>query len=95
MAIESTQYQGRVTGRSVYVGTENDMPKAYIYIGPSASGGNNIQMIGDVMVHDGRLLGYVGLMGSNDTKLLTFEANNRKYLGVYVNGSLYGSVQLS
>ena len=94
VAIESTQYQVRVTGRSVHVGTENDMPEASIYIGPSGSG-NGIQLVGDVLVRDGRLLGYVGLMGSNDTKLMTFEANNRKYLGVYVNGSLYGSVQLS
>lgn len=94
VAIESTQYQVRVTGRSVHVGTENDMPEASIYIGPTGSG-NAIQLSGDVLVRDGRLLGYVGLMGSNDTKLMTFEANNRKYLGVYVNGSLYGSVQLS
>ena len=94
VAIESTQYQVRVTGRSVHVGTENDMPEASIYIGPSGSG-NGIQVVGDVLVRDGRLLGYVGLIGSNDTKLMTFEANNRKYLGVYVNDSLYGSVQLS
>lgn len=94
VAIESTQYQVRVTGRSVHVGTENDMPEASIYIGPLGSG-NGIQLVGDILVRDGRLLGYVGLMGSNDTKLMTFEANNRKYLGVYVNGSLYGSVQLS
>jgi len=94
VAIESTQYQVRVTGRSVHVGTENDMPEASIYIGPSGSG-NGIQLVGDVLVRDGRLFGYVGLMGSNDTKLMTFEANGRKYLGVYVNGSLYGSVQLS
>lgn len=94
VAIESTQYQVRMTGASVHVGTENNMTEAFIYIGPSGSG-NAIQLSGDVLVRDGRLLGYVGLMGSNETKLMTFEANSRKYLGVYVNGSLYGSVQLS
>jgi len=26
---------------------------------------------------------------------MTYEANNHKYLAVYVNGSSYGSVQLS
>lgn len=94
VAIESTQYQVRMTGASVQIGTENDMTEAFIYIGPSGSG-NAIQLSGDVMVRDGRLLGYVGLMGSNETKLMTFEANSRKYLAVYVNGSFYGSVQLS
>lgn len=94
VAIESTQYQVRMTGASVHVGTENNMTEAFIYIGPSGSG-NAIQLSGDVLVRDGRLLGYVGLMGSDETKLMTFEANNRKYLAVYVNGSFYGSVQLS
>lgn len=94
VAIESTQYQVRMTGASVHVGTENNMTEAFIYIGPSGSG-NAIQLSGDVLVRDGRLLGYVGLMGSNETKLMTFEANNRKYLAVYVNDSFYGSVQLS
>lgn len=93
IAIEST-HQVRMTGASVHVGTENDMTEAFIYIGPSGSG-NAIQLSGDVLVRDGRLLGYVGLMGSDETKLMTFEANNRKYLAVYVNGSFYGSVQLS
>ena len=93
IAIEST-HQVRMTGASVHVGTENDDTEAFIYIGPSGSG-NAIQMSGDVLVRDGRLLGYVGLMGSDETKLMTFEANNRKYLAVYVNGSFYGSVQLS
>ena len=94
VAIESTQYQVRMTGASVHVGTENNMTEAFIYIGPSGSG-NAIQLSGDVLVRDGRLFGYVGLMGSDETKLMTFEANNRKYLAVYVNGSFYGSVQLS
>lgn len=93
IAIEST-HQVRMTGASVHVGTENNMTEAFIYIGPSGSG-NAIQLSGDVLVRDGRLLGYVGLMGSDETKLMTFEANNRKYLAVYVNGSFYGSVQLS
>ena len=83
-----------MTGASVHVGTENNMTEAFIYIGPSGSG-NAIQLSGDVLVRDGRLFGYVGLMGSDETKLMTFEANNRKYLAVYVNGSFYGSVQLS
>lgn len=94
VAIESTQYQVRMTGASVHVGTENNMTEAFIYIGPSGSG-NAIQLSGDVLVRDGRLLGYVGLMGSDETKLMTFEANGHKYLAVYVNGSFYGSVQLS
>lgn len=93
IAIEST-HQVRMTGASVHVGTENDMTEAFIYIGPSGSG-NAIQLSGDVLVRDGRLLGYVGLMGSDETKLMTFEANSHKYLAVYVNGSFYGSVQLS
>ena len=94
VAIESTQYQVRVTGRSVYVGTENDMTEASIYIGPSGTG-NAIQLIGDVLVRDGRLFGYAGVMGTNDVKFLTYEANSHKYLGVYKDDSLYGSVQLS
>jgi hypothetical protein len=93
IAIEST-HQVRMTGASVHVGTENDDTEAFIYIGPSGTG-NAIQLSGDVLVRDGRLFGYVGLMGSNETKLMTFEANNHKYLAVYVNDSLYGSVQLS
>lgn len=94
VAIESTQYQVRVTGNSVHVGTENNMTEAFIYIGPSGSQ-NAIQLSGDVMVRDGRLMGYAGVMGSDETKLMTYEANNNKYLAVYVNGSSYGSVQLS
>lgn len=94
VAIESTQYQVRVTGASVHVGTENNMTEAFIYIGPSGSK-NGIQLSGDVMVRDGRLMGYAGVIGSDETKLMTYEANNHKYLAVYVNGSSYGSVQLS
>ena len=94
VAIESTQYQVRMTGASVHVGTENNMTEAFIYIGPSGSG-NAIQLSGDVMVRDGRLIGYAGVIGTDETKLMTYEANSHKYLAVYVNGSFYGSVQLS
>ena len=95
VAIESTQYQVRVTGRSVHVGTENNMPEASIYIGPSASGGNNIQMNGNVRVLDGRLLGYVSTVNTEELKLMAYESSGRKYVAVYKDDSLYGSVQLS
>ena len=94
VAIESTQYQVRMTGRSVYVGTENDMTKAYIYIGPSGTG-NAIQLVGDIMVRDGRLLGYVGTVGLGELKLMPFESGGRKYLAVYKDGSHFGYIQLS
>ena len=94
IAIESTN-QVRMTGESVHVGTENDMTEAYIYIGPSGSGGNGIQMSGDVMVRDGRLLGYVGTIGFDELKLMAYEASGRKYLAVYQDGSYFGGIQLS
>lgn len=94
VAIESTQYQVRMTGASVHVGTENNMTEAFIYIGPSGSG-NGIQLSGDVMVRDGRLIGYAGVIGTDEVKFMTYEANSHKYLGVYENGSFFGSVQLS
>ena len=65
----------------------------------STIAGGNTQLVvsdtGSVYINNGRRSDYVGLMGADETKLMTFEANNRKYLGVYVNGSLYGCVQLS
>ena len=107
VAIESTQYQVRVVGASTHMGTHSG--NTYIntnenYIGVMAKkrstiAGGNTQLVvsdtGSVYINNGRLSDYVGLMGADETKLMTFEANNRKYLGVYVNGSLYGSVQLS
>ena len=94
VAIESTQYQVRMTGASVHVGTENNMTEAFIYIGPSGSG-NAIQLSGDVMVRDGRLIGYAGVIGTDEVKFMTYKANGNKYLGVYEDGSFFGSVQLS
>lgn len=94
VAIESTQYQVRMTGASVHVGTENNTTEAFIYIGPSGSG-NAIQLSGDVMVRDGRLIGYAGVIGTDEVKFMTYEANGHKYLGVYEDGSFFGSVQLS
>ena len=94
VAIESTQYQVRMTGASVHVGTENNMTEAFIYIGPSGAG-NAIQLSGDVMVRDGRLIGYAGTVGTDEIKFMTYEANNHKYLGVYEDGSFFGSIQLS
>ena len=93
IAIEST-HQVRMTGASVHVGTENDDTEAFIYIGPSGSG-NAIQLSGDVMVRDGRLIGYAGTVGTDEIKFMTYEANNHKYLGVYEDGSFFGSIQLS
>ena len=93
IAIEST-HQVRMTGASVHVGTENDDTEAFIYIGPSGSG-NGIQMSGDVMVRDGRLIGYAGVIGTDEVKFMTYKANGNKYLGVYEDGSFFGSVQLS
>lgn len=100
IAIESTNYQVRVSGTSVHIGTQNNMSEAFIYVGPSGSS-NAIQIKGDVSIsgdlslYNGVINGYVGLIGTDETKLMTYEANNHKYLAVYVNGSLYGSVQLS
>ena len=94
IAIESTN-QVRMTGESVHVGTENDMTEAFIYIGPSGSGSNGIQMSGDVMVRDGRLLGYVGTVGLDELKLMPYESGGRKYLAVYQKGSYFGYIQLS
>lgn len=94
VAIESTQYQVRMTGASVHVGTENNMTEAFIYIGPSGSG-NAIQLSGNVMVRDGRLIGYAGVIGTDEVKFMTYKANGNKYLGVYEDGSFFGSVQLS
>ena len=107
IAVESTAYQVRVVGASTHMGTHSG--NTYIntnenYIGVMAKkrstiAGGNTQLVvsdtGSVYINNGRLSDYVGLMGADETKLMTFEANNRKYLGVYVNGSLYGSVQLS
>ena len=94
VAIESTQYQVRMTGASVHVGTENNMTEAFIYIGPSGSG-NGIQLSGNVMVRDGRLLGYAGTIGTEELKLMAYEASGRKYLAVYQDGSYFGNIQLS
>ena len=107
IAIESTAYQVRVVGASTHMGTHSG--NTYIntnenYIGVMAKkmstiAGGNTQLVvsdtGSVYISNGRLSNYVGLIGTDETKLMTFEANNHKYLGVYVNGSLYGSVQLS
>lgn len=93
IAIEST-HQVRMTGASVHVGTENDDTEAFIYIGPSGSG-NGIQMSGNVMVRDGRLLGYVGAVGTEELKLMAYESGGRKYLAVYKDGSYFGNIQLS
>lgn len=94
IAIESTN-QVRMTGESVHVGTENDMTEAFIYIGPSGSGSNGIQMSGNVMVRDGRLLGYVGTVGLDELKLMPYESGGHKYLAVYQEGSYFGNIQLS
>lgn len=93
IAIEST-HQVRMTGASVHVGTENNLPEAFIFIGPVGSK-NSIQMSGDVMVRDGRLLGYVGTVGLGELKLMPFESGGRKYLAVYKDGSDFGTIQLS
>ena len=93
IAIEST-HQVRMTGASVHVGTENDDTEAFIYIGPSGSG-NAIQLSGNVLVRDGRLIGYAGVIGTDEVKFMTYKANGNKYLGVYEDGSFFGSVQLS
>lgn len=93
IAIEST-HQVRMTGASVHVGTENDDTEAFIYIGPSGSG-NGIQMSGNVMVRDGRLLGYVGAVGTEELKLMAYESGGRKYVAVYQGGSYFGNIQLS
>lgn len=93
VAIEST-HQVRMTGASVHVGTENNLPEAFIFIGPVGSK-NSIQMSGDVMVRDGRLLGYVGTVGLGELKLMPFESGGRKYLAVYKDGSDFGTIQLS
>lgn len=95
VAIESTQYQVRMTGRSVHVGTENDMPEASIYIGPSASGGNKIEMNGNVRVLDGRLLGYVSTANTEELQLWAFESSGHKYVSVYKDDSYFGRIQLS
>ena len=95
VAIESTQYQVRVTGRSVHVGTENNMPEASIYIGPSASGGNNIQMNGNVRVLGGKLLGYVSAANTEGLQLWAFESSGHKYVSVYKDDSYFGRIQLS
>ena len=94
VAIESTQYQVRMTGASVHVGTENNMTEAFIYIGPSGSG-NGIQLSGDVMVRDGRLIGYAGTVGTEELKLMAYESGGRKYVAVYQDGSYFGNIQLS
>ena len=93
IAIEST-HQVRMTGASVHVGTENDDTEAFIYIGPSGSG-NGIQMSGNVMVRDGRLLGYAGVVGTEELKFMAYESGGRKYLAVYQDGSYFGNIQLS
>lgn len=107
IAIESTAYQVRVVGASTHMGTHSG--NTYIntnenYIGVMAkkmstiAGGNTQLVVSDtgiVYISNGRLRDYVGLIGSDETKLMTYEANNHKYLAVYVNGSSYGSVQLS
>jgi phage minor structural protein len=93
IAIEST-HQVRMTGASVHVGTENDDTEAFIYIGPSGSG-NGIQMSGNVMVRDGRLLGYAGTIGTEELKLMAYESGGRKYVAVYQDGSYFGNIQLS
>lgn len=93
IAIEST-HQVRMTGASVHVGTENNLPEAFIFIGPVGSK-NSIQMSGDVMVRDGRLLGYVGTVGLGELKLMPYESGGRKYLSVYQDGSYFGYIQLS
>ena len=107
IAIESTAYQVRVVGASTHMGTHSG--ETYIntnenYIGVMAkkmstiAGGNTQLVVSDtgiVYISNGRLRDYVGLIGSDETKLMTYEANNHKYLAVYVNGSSYGSVQLS
>lgn len=100
IAIESTNYQVRVSGTSVHIGTQNNMSEAFVYVGPSGSS-NAIQIMGDVSIsgdlslYNGVINGYAGVIGTDETKLMTYEANNHKYLAVYVNGSSYGSVQLS
>lgn len=95
VAIESTQYQVRMTGASVHVGTENDMTEAFIYIGPSGSGSNGIQLSGNVLVRDGRLLGYVGAVNTEELKLMAYETSSHKYVTVYKDGSYFGNIQLS
>lgn len=105
--IQSSEYQVKIVGGSTHMGTNSG--DTYIntnenYIGVMAKkmstiGGGNTQLVvsdtGEVYISNGRLKGYVGLIGTDETKLMTYEANNHKYLAVYVNGSSYGSVQLS
>ena len=107
IAVESTDYQVRVVGKSTHMGTHSG--NTYIntnenYIGVMAKkmstiAGGNTQLVvsdtGSVYISNGRLRDYVGLIGTDETKLMTYEANSHKYLAVYVNGSSYGSVQLS
>ena len=105
--IQSSEYQVKIVGGSTHMGTNSG--DTYIntnenYIGVMAKkmstiAGGNTQLVvsdtGSVYISNGRLSGYVGLIGADETKLMTYEANNHKYLAVYVNGSSYGSVQLS
>ena len=105
--IQSSEYQVKIVGGSTHMGTNSG--DTYIntnenYIGVMAKkmstiAGGNTQLVvsdtGSVYISNGRLSGYVGLIGTDETKLMTYEANNHKYLAVYVNGSSYGSVQLS
>lgn len=101
IAIESTQYQVRATGNSVHVGTQNNLPEAFVYVGPLSSTKNGLRIVGDVgitgnlNIYSGRIPGYAGVVGTDELEFMTYEANNHKYLAVYVNGSSYGSVQLS
>jgi hypothetical protein len=52
-------------------------------------------MSGNVMVRDGRLLGYAGTIGTEELKLMAYESGGRKYLAVYQDGSYFGNIQLS
>ena len=104
--IQSTAYQARMMGASTHMGVNSG--NTYIntnenYAGMVAKkmstiqGGNTQLMVSDdgtVGVLNGVISGYAQSLTEN-LRLMAYEANNHKYLAVYVNGSSYGSVQLS
>jgi hypothetical protein len=52
-------------------------------------------MSGNVMVRDGRLLGYAGVVGTEELKFMAYESGGSKYVAVYQDGSYFGNIQLS